>query len=269
MIALRTALIDFEALESLATKPSTLSNLDARAKLLVTLAFIFTVVSFDRYTVAGLLPLFLFPVVLAGLGHMPARILVRGVLLASPFAVMVGMFNPIFDQQVMIKVAGLGISGGWLSFASILIRFALTVSAGLILVASTGFAPLCDALRCLGVPRPFITQLLMLHRYMLVLASEGARMSLAHELRANGSALPLSVYGPLLGHLLLRSVQRAQRLHQAMLSRGFDGQLHHSASLKWQTRDTMFAITCVAGLGLVRQFDLAQLAGQLVIGWAR
>lgn len=269
MSAVRSALIDFEALESLASKSSTLSTLDARAKVLVTLAFIFTVVSFNRYAVAGLLPLFLFPVVLAGLGNIPTRIIVRGVLLASPFAVMVGMFNPLFDRQVIVTVAGLGISGGWLSFASILIRVALTVSAGMILVASTGFTPLCDALRRLGVPRPFATQLLMLHRYILVLASEGARMRLAHELRANGRAMPLTVYGPLLGHLLLRSVQRAQRIHQAMLSRGFDGQLRHRAILKWQTRDTVFVGACVAGFVLARQVDLALLVGQLVVGWAR
>jgi cobalt/nickel transport system permease protein len=267
--ALRTALPDFEALESLANKSSTLSTLDARAKVLVTLTFIVTVVSFDRYTVAGLLPLFLFPVVLTSLGNIPTRVIARGVLWASPFAVMVGVFNPIFDQQVMLTVAGLGISGGWLSFASILIRFALTVSAGLVLVASTGFAPLCEALRRLGVPRLFTTQLLMLNRYMLVLADEAARMSLARELRASGRAMPLTVYGPLLGHLLLRSVQRAQRIHQAMLSRGFNGQLQHHATLKWQPRDTVFVGTCLAGLVLTRQFDLTRLVGQHVLGWIR
>ena len=269
MKALRTALHDFEALESLATQYSTLSALDARAKLLVTLSFIITVVSFDRYTVAGLLPLFLFPVVLAGLGNIPTRIIVRGVLLASPFAVMVGMFNPIFDRQVVITVAGLGISGGFLSFASILIRFALTVSVGLVLVASTGIAPLCEALRRLGVPCLLTTQLLMLNRYMWMLADEVASMSLARELRANGRTMPLRVYGPLLGHLLLRSMQRAQRIHHAMLARGFDGQFHHSSAMKWQRRDTVFAGTSVAGLVLVRQLDLTHLVGQFVLGWAR
>lgn len=269
MSALRTALHDFEALDSLATKSSTLSTVDARAKVLVTLAFIITVVSFERYAVAGLLPLFLFPVVLAGLGNIPNRVIARGVLLASPFAVMVGIFNPMFDQREILNVAGLGISGGWISFSSIVIRFALTVSAGLILVASTGFAAFCEALGQLGVPRLFTTQLLMLHRYMWVLANETSRMSLARDLRANGRAMPLTVYGPLLGHLLLRSVQRAHRIHQAMMSRGFDGQFHHGSAPKWQTRDTVFTGACVAGLVVARQFDLANLAGHIVMGWVR
>ena len=112
--------------------------------------------------------------------------------------------------------------------ASILIRCALTVSTGLILVASTGFNPLCEGLTRLGLPQVFTTQLMLLHRYAVVLADEAARMSLARELRACGRAIPLAIYGPLLGHLLLRALQRAQRLHQAMLSRGFDGRLHRT-----------------------------------------
>jgi cobalt/nickel transport system permease protein len=266
---IRTALHDWESLDALAAKASPLSALDARGKILVTLAFVVTVVSFDRYAVAALLPLALFPVVIAALGHIPARMILRGVLLASPFAVMMGVFNPVFDRQVMITMAGLGISGGCLSFASILIRFALTVSAGLILVASTGFAPLCAALRRLGVAEVFTTQLLLLHRYALVLADEAARMNLARELRANGKPMRLTVYGSLLGHLLLRSLQRAQRIHQAMLARGFDGQFLQPSQQRWQARDTWFVITSALGLLLARQVDLAHLVGQLVLGAAQ
>jgi len=263
---IRTALHDWESLDALASQTSWLSKLDARAKVLVTLAFIVCVVSFDRYTVAALLPLALFPVLMANLGDLPGPLILRGVMLACPFAVMLGMFNPVFDQRVMVTVAGLGISGGWVSFASILIRFTLTVAAGLILVASTGFAPLCAALRRMGVPELFTTQLLLLHRYARVLADEASRMSLARELRANGQAMALPVYGALLGHLLLRSLQRAQRIHQAMLARGFNGQLTQHASHLWQTRDTWFTLTCLSGLVLARWLDLPYALGQLVLG---
>ncbi|MBV5297458.1 MAG: cobalt ECF transporter T component CbiQ [Rhodoferax sp.] len=269
MSSISQALRDFQSLESLAAQDSVLSALDARAKILVTLGFIVTVVSFDRYAVAALLPLALFPVILAALGNIPERVIGRSVLLAAPFAVMLGALNPFFDQQVVLQVAGYGITGGWLSFASILVRFVLTVSAGLILVASTGFAPLCAGLGRLGLPQVLTTQLLLLHRYAGVLANEAARMSQARELRANGRALPLAVYGPLLGHLLLRALQRAQRIHQAMLARGFDGQLHRSASLAWQRRDTLFLGACLLGFVLARQLDLAHLMGVLVLGIVR
>jgi cobalt/nickel transport system permease protein len=265
MSSIRAALNEIELLNALATRPSALSALDARAKILITLAFIATVVSFDRYAVAALLPLALFPVVLTRLGNLPLRMIVRVVLMASPFAAMMGAFNPLFDQQVVLQVAGFNIFGGWLSFASILLRFALTVSAGLILVASTGVAPLCMALRRLGLPHVLTTQLLLLHRYVLVLADDAARMSLARELRANGKPMRLGVYGPLLGHLLLRSLRRAQCIHQAMLSRGFNGQFPQSAVLRWKPRDTLFVVSCLLCLMLARQVDLANLMGQLAL----
>lgn len=269
MSLISTALRDFESLERLATKPSALSRLDPRAKLLATLGFIVTVVSFPRTSVAALLPLALFPVLLAALGNLPWRMIGRGVLLASPFAVMLGMFNPLLDQQTVLTVAGVPVSSGWLSFASILIRFALTVSAGLILVAGTSFAPLCAALARLGVPQVFTTQLLLLHRYALVLANEAAHMSLARELRANGRPMRLAIYGPLLGHLLLRALQRAQRVHQAMLARGFDGRLQRTASGHWQRRDSFFLSACLLGFVLARQLDLAHLLGAGVLAVAR
>jgi cobalt/nickel transport system permease protein len=264
-----TALRDFESLERLAELPSALTKLDPRAKILATLGFIVTVVSFDRTSVAALLPLALFPVILAALGHVPWRTIGRSVLLASPFAVMLGMFNPLLEQQTVLTLAGVPVSSGWLSFLSILIRFALTMSAGLILLASTGFHPISSGLSRLGVPQVFTTQLLLLHRYALVLAGEMARMNLARELRANGRAMPLAIYGPLLGHLLLRTLQRAQQVHQAMLSRGFHGRLHRAGHLAWQRRDTLFLAVCLPGFVLARQLDLAHLLGTLVLAVAR
>jgi cobalt/nickel transport system permease protein len=204
------------------------------------------------------------------LGNIPWRVIGRSVLLASPFAVMLGVFNPLLEQQTVLTLEGVPVSSGWLSFLSILIRFALSVSAGLILLASTGFQPICSGLSRLGVPQVLTTQLLLLHRYALVLAGEAARMSLARELRSNGRAMPLATYAPLLGHLLLRALQRAQRVHQAMLSRGFDDRLHRDAGHQaWQRRDTLFLSVCLLGFVLARQLDLAHLLGTLVLAVAR
>jgi cobalt/nickel transport system permease protein len=149
---------------------------------------------------------------------------------------------------------------------SILLRFGLTVSAGLVLVASTGFQQVCVGLGRLGVPPVFTTQLLLLHRYALVLAGEAVRMSLARELRSgSGRALPLTVYGALLGHLLLRAMQRAHRIYQAMVSRGFDGQLRGSQVLLWHRIDTLFLLVCGASFVLLRQVDVAQLLGHWLL----
>ena len=173
MASIVGAITDLRQLDLMATGNTGVHRLDARAKVLVTLVFILAVVSLGRYELAALFPFFLYPAVLMALGNLPVRHIARKVLVVLPFALMVGMFNPLFDQVVLVRLGPIGISGGWLSFASILVRATLTVGAALILVGITGFPAICQALDQLGLPRIFTVQLLFLYRYLFVLSEEG------------------------------------------------------------------------------------------------
>ena len=266
MSRIDAALRELRSLDALAARDTPLTRLDARAKVIATLAFIVIVVSFERYAVAALLPLAAYPVVLAVLGDVPAAPLVRKLLLAAPFAVLVGAFNPLLDRAPMLAFGEIAVAAGWVSFASILVRFALTVGAALVLVAGTGMHTLCAALARLGVPQVLTAQLLFLFRYAFVLGGEAARMAAARELRSGGRALALSAYGPLLGHLLLRSFERAQRVHLAMVARGFDGELRTLRAPRWSSRDTAFVLVWCAFFVLVRTVDLPQALGRLLLG---
>jgi cobalt/nickel transport system permease protein len=268
MSRIDAALRDLRSLEALAARDTPLARLDARAKILTTIAFIVVVVSFDRYTVAALLPLALYPVALAVLGDVPASPLLRKLALAAPFAVMVGLFNPLLDRAPMLAIGEATIAGGWVSFLSILLRFALTVSAALVLIAGTGMHTLCVALGRLGVPRVFTAQLLFLFRYSFVLGAEAARMATARELRSCGQRAALASYGPLVGHLLLRAFERAQRVHLAMIARGFDGELRGLRELHWTSRDTWFVLGWCVFFAVARAVDLPQELGRALIGAA-
>jgi cobalt/nickel transport system permease protein len=266
MRGIDTLLQEVRAHDALRARSTWLSQLDPRATLLATLAFIVVVVSIDRYAVAALLPLAVFPMVMARLAELSLRRVGAKVLLAMPFALMVGLFNPLFDPAPRLQWWGYPIAGGWLSFLSILERVALTVSAAVILVDGLGMHKFCAALKQLGVPAVLTTQLLFLHRYIQVLAGELQRMNLARELRSGpANTMPFSVYASLLGHLLLRTLERAQRIHQAMLSRGFDGQLPLRQPQPWRTMDTMFIATCLLMFLLLRTTDLTTLLGRLIL----
>jgi cobalt/nickel transport system permease protein len=266
MSRIDAALRDLRSLDALAARDTPLTRLDARAKVIATLAFIVVVVSFDRYAVAALLPLAAYPVLLAVLGDVPAAPLARKLVLAAPFAVLVGIFNPLLDRAPMLAFGETTVAAGWVSFASILARCALTVGAALVLVAGTGMHALCAALARLGVPQVLTAQLLFLFRYAFVLGGEAARMAAARELRSGGRALALSAYGPLAGHLLLRSFERAQRVHLAMVARGFDGELRTLRAPRWSSRDTAFVLGWCAFFVLVRTVDLPQALGRLLLG---
>jgi len=60
--------------------------------------------------------------------------------------------QPTFGYGTVAVIAGIPISAGSLSFLSILLKFALTISAALLLIATTSFPGVCHALRRLGLP---------------------------------------------------------------------------------------------------------------------
>ncbi len=267
MGALNQRGIDLGRTDRLAGQETPLHHLDPRAKLLVTVLFAATVVSFDKYALTAMVPLALFPMVVIATGRVPVGYLLRKVLLVSPFAVLLGLANPFLDRGVAVTFLDVPISGGWISFGSILLRFVLTVSAALLLVAVTGFQRLCAGMARLGVPEAVVVQLLFLYRYLFVLLAETQRLVRARSLRSAGpAAQSLASYGPMVGHLLLRTLARAQRIYQAMSCRGFDGHLRGEILPAWSGKETFFLLGWAAYFGLVRGYNLPYLLGQLLIG---
>lgn len=250
--------IEVGRMDELGRMDTPVHRVDARAKAMVTLAFIVVVMSFPRHALSALTPFVFFPVALVALGRIPVRHILSKMLVAAPFALVVGIFNPFMDRQPFAAIGPFTVSGGWVSFLSIMLRFVLTVGAALALVACTGMHRLGAGLGGLGVPRVFVVQLLFLYRYLFVVADEGGKMFRSVALRsAKTGPLPLRVYGSLIGNLLLRSMDRAERVYRAMVARGFAGEIRamRQSSLRWT--DWGFACGWLAFFIAARMWNLA------------
>lgn len=270
MAKIESAFLDIGALDTLACGDSFIHRLDPRVKVLATLGFVVCIASFDRYTVSGLLPYFLFPAMLIAAAGLPLSFMLKKLLLVAPFAVCIGIFNPLFDQQPLLQIGSLDISGGWISFASILLRFALTLGAALILIATTSFPGVCMALEKLGTPRIFAVQLLLLYRYLFVLVDEGVRLVRARSLRSfHGRGRDLKTFGYLTGQLLLRTLDRAQRIHLAMLCRGFTGDIRMLRRLRIGGPEILFLLFWWGYFLLMRLWNIPQTLGDLLMELSR
>jgi cobalt/nickel transport system permease protein len=258
-------LYDLGELDRLAYQDTPIHRIDPRAKVLTTLVFIVCVVSFGKYDLIPMIPFVIFPIALASRGDVPYRVLGTRLLAAAPFAVVIGLFNPLLDRSVMGYVGSVAVTGGWISFWSIIVRFLLTVSAALVLVATTSFTGVCMALEKMGLPDILATQLLLLYRYIFVLGEEAMRMWRARALRSFGKrGMGMHVYGQMLGSLLLRTYARATRVYEAMLSRGFDGHIRVLRKLSFATRDVVFVVGWSAVFVLFRVVNIPMLIGSLV-----
>lgn len=265
MAGIANSFYDLGRLDRLARMDSPVHRLDPRAKLITTAVFLLCVASFGKYETGALLPFFLYPVTLAGLGRIPFSSIGRQVLAVAPFAIMIGIFNPLLDRETMLQIGPFMISGGWLSFVSILLRFCLTIGTVIVLIAITSFAGLCLGLQRLAAPRELTVQLLFLYRYIFVLGDEAMRLVRARALRSfGGSGLGLRSYGSMIGHLLLRTLERARRIHLAMCCRGFNGEIHATSTLCFGRGEMLFVVGWSMAFLAFRFWNMPLLLGNML-----
>jgi cobalt/nickel transport system permease protein len=198
-----------------------LHKLDARAKLIGAVAFITAVVAtpVGAWRTLGALGLVL--AFLVGLAGVAIReLLHRWVVffvLVGFVAIMVAPAHPARVSHGLVVVA-----------ATILIKNSLALFTIVVLASVTPFPRLLEALRRLGVPPVLVTTLQFMDRYRHVLADELGRMARARRARTFDRRRNLSwtLLSGLIGILFLRTFERAERVHSAMIARGWTGELH-------------------------------------------
>jgi cobalt/nickel transport system permease protein len=252
-------------LDDFARRSTPLGQVDARAKVLAAFAILVTSASFGPYQLGRPLPLVILLAAWMALGDVPLRVVLSRLALASPLALLVGIWNPLLQPEPMLPLGPVVLSAGWVSFASVVERFAIAFTAVLLLIATTGFDQMAAALGRLGMPRVLVTQLLLLYRYAFVLGSEASRMLRSYALRSPNRPRPTwRTMRPLLGQLLVRSVGRAERVHTAMLCRGFDGELRRAGGSRFGPSAAVLVLGSLAFCALVRCVDVPRWLASLV-----
>jgi cobalt/nickel transport system permease protein len=117
------------------------------------------------------------------------------------------------------------------------------------LVASIAPPELGCALQALGLPEKLCHLLLMTHRYLFVIQREYQRLFTAARARGfvpRTSGHTYRTFAWLLGMLLVKSWDRAERVHQAMLCRGFTGRFYCLTDLRCRAADVLFVAASLA-----------------------
>ena len=136
--------------------------------------------------------------------------------------------------------------------ASILCRVSASVLIVLTLLADIEPVRLGAALRGLHVPERLARLFVFTARYLTLIRDEGRRLHDAMRARAFRPRSNLHTwrsYGNLIGMLLVRALDRAQRVEEAMLCRGFAGHFPHTLQGRPPARDWV-AVSLIAAAGL-------------------
>lgn len=199
--------------------------LPPHCKLAAVLCFVLVVVSTPREAVwaFGLYAVLLAAV--AALARVPAGFLLRRMLIEVPFvafAVLMPFVVP--GDQVQFLGLSLSVPGLWGAW-NVLAKGTLGVAASVLLASTTELRALLLGLQRLRLPPMLVQIASFMIRYGDVITDELRRMSIARRSRgfeARG-VRHWGVLGKSAGALFIRSYERGERVHLAMMSRGYTG----------------------------------------------
>lgn len=244
-------------LELFQHRSSPITQLDARVKIIFTLAFIIAI----SMTPSGAWPAYIlfFTIVLSvnlisrlGIGFVQKR-----ALLALPFilsALPLIFFGP---SPIVLYSLGDNLSipistPGLVRFISVALKAWISVQMAILLASSTPFSELLSGFRLLHIPGIFISIIEMMWRYLFLMIEEVGRLIRARASRSSrlperrpsgGSVIwRATVAGGMAGSLFIRSIERSERVYAAMLSRGYNGEPLASQTKSLEKSDWMTII---------------------------
>ena len=266
MSKVSNARLELREMDELSARTSPIHRLHPLTKLLVTLIYLFTVVSYSKYSFSALSVMLLYPVLIFQISGIPIRLCFHKLRIMLVLVCAVGILNPFFDRTPMLTIGGLTVTGGVVSMATLMLKGVFALMASFLLIATTPIDSLCAALRKLHVPGILVTLLLLTYRYIGVMLEQVSVMTEAYRLRAPGQkGLHISAWGSFLGQLLLRSMDRAEELYSSMVLRGFRSEFHYAQAPPCRVSAVVFAAGCIGLFFLARMVNIPALLGSLIV----
>ena len=214
---------------------------DARIKLVMALGFIFATTSIPPGKWIGFAAMLVLVWLAASISRVGLlRVFLRS-LVAIPFILIAlpTVFTkpgiPLFELDLTLFTLT-GTREGLDFFISVLLKSWASVTAAVVLTATTPPLRLLEALRALRIPAILVAIVMLMYRYLFVLVDEAQSLMRARTARSaaigpkSGGSLVWRAKsaGGMAGSLFIRTLDRSERIYMAMLARGYDGTLRQS-----------------------------------------
>jgi cobalt/nickel transport system permease protein len=254
--------------ESFSRRSGLLQSLDPRAKLISILAIVFATSLIGDLRV--LIFVYSLTLLFSYLSKIDVWFFIKRVWLFIPiFAGIIAIpmiFNIFFPGDPLVHLGpfslpeSIFITRQGVNAATIFtIRVATCVSAVVLLFLTTPQQILFKSLRTVGVPKLYVLTMEMAYRYIFLLMDMVREMYVAKKARtikARGMFEEQKWVGGRIGYTLIRSLDMSEKVHMAMMSRGYNGDVRIMQEFKMRNRDYiagMMAIFMSIGLVLISQ----------------
>ena len=235
--------------EPFAIGDSMIHKLDPKIRVSLTVVYSFVI------ALAYQFPVLIIALVLSSILVTIARINIKEVLkrmvVVNALIFLLWVILPFtFHGEVLTGMGSFAIYRPGVTLAAqITLKSNAILLAFIALVATMPFATLGHALHRLRVPEKIVHLLLMTHRYIFVIEEEYKRLLRAAKIRGFQPGTNLNTYRTysyVIGMLFVRSAARAERVHQAMLCRGFKGKFYSLQEFQTGRAGWLFSIIMAA-----------------------
>jgi len=250
------------AAETFAVGDSPMHRLDPRIKIVSATLFSFTVaLASDFSALFAALGASLILIVFSGLDF---RSVLKRLALVNGFILFFWLVLPLtVPGEPVMRIGPFSPTReGVLLSAQITVKSNAILISLIALLATSSISTLGHGLNRLRVPDKLVLLLLLTFRYIFVLMQEYQRLRRAIQIRGFKPGTNLHsyrTYAYLVGMLFVRAAARAERVHQAMLCRGFQGRFLSLRVFSLETSDkiwTAVLILMIAGVGAVEWSNL-------------
>ena len=207
--------------------PTAIHAIPAHVKLVAVVAFVLVVVSTPGTWYPAFAAYLLILGVVASIARLSIGFVLPRLAVETPFVIF-ALLLPFVAEGHQIALLGISVSEpGLLAGIALLMKATLSVIASIVFAATTSPREMVRGLERLRLPQILVQILTFMLRYLDVVSADMRRMRIARESRAFTARHlgHLRVLGHAAGALFIRSYERGERVHLAMLSRGYSGRL--------------------------------------------
>lgn len=176
-----------------------------------------------------------------------------------------------YPGEGAFKILGLGFSWEGFRLAAIIFMKALAVVITSFTIFGTSrFDVSMYAMQRLKAPKMIVQMLLFTYRYTFVFLEEMQRMYVSMKARgfvAKVDGRTLTIMGHFVGTLIVRSFERTDRVYKAMLSKGYQGELHTMVEFKSGASDVIKGVVILVLAAGILYLDLSGIFTPAEQGW--
>lgn len=260
------AILTVHKIDRSGKKDKFVNNIHPVVKVLLTILYIVLLMSINKYNLITTLAMSLYILLLSIIADISIVEMFRKFKVIFGLLFIVAIFNPFFDTQILGYIGLVPITGGIISMITLVLKGYFAVISSLILIYTTTIENICMALKMLHVPNILITIVMLTYRYIILFLKEVQRIWTAYTLRAPGQkGVNYRVWGSMIGSMLIRSIDRAQVVYQSMELRGFDVDSFFVEKHKFNKKDIIYLLACIAFILMIRFAPVFQIVGSILM----